>query len=44
MGQVFVNIGLSLDAYLAPEGMTLEHWDEPGYKTPLVTHLRYVRA
>jgi dihydrofolate reductase len=32
MGKVFVNIGLSLDGYMAPEGMTLEHWDEPGYK------------
>ena len=31
MGKVFVNIGLSLDGYMAPEGMTLEHWDEPGY-------------
>ncbi|MBK8725999.1 MAG: dihydrofolate reductase family protein [Holophagaceae bacterium] len=32
MTKVFVNIGLSLDGYLAPEGMTLEHWAEPGYK------------
>jgi dihydrofolate reductase len=32
MGKVFINIGLSLDGYMAPEGMTLEHWDEPGYK------------
>lgn len=32
MGKVFVNIALSLDGYMAPEGMTLEHWDEPGYK------------
>jgi dihydrofolate reductase len=32
MGKVFVNIGLSLDGYLAPEGMTLEHWDKPDYK------------
>ena len=32
MGKVFVNIGLSLDGYMAPEGMSLEHWDEPGYK------------
>ena len=32
MGKVFVNIGLSLDGYMAPEGMTLEHWDDPGYK------------
>ena len=32
MSKVFVNIGLSLDGYLAPEGMTLEHWDNPDYK------------
>jgi dihydrofolate reductase len=32
MSKVFVNIGLSLDGYMAPEGMTLEHWDNPGYK------------
>lgn len=32
MSKVFVNIGLSLDGYMAPEGMTLEHWSEPEYK------------
>jgi dihydrofolate reductase len=32
MSQVFVNIGLSLDGYMAPEGMTMEHWDTPEYK------------
>lgn len=32
MGKVFVNIGLSLDGYMAPEGMTLEHWETPTYK------------
>ncbi len=32
MGKIFVNVGLSLDGFLAPEGMTLEHWDNPGYK------------
>ena len=32
MGKVFVNIGLSLDGYMAAEGMTLEHWDNPDYK------------
>ena len=32
MSKVFVNIGLSLDGYMAPEGMTLEHWDHPDYK------------
>jgi len=29
MNKVFVNIGLSLDGYMAPEGMTMEN---PGYK------------
>jgi hypothetical protein len=29
MGKVFVNIGLSLDGYMAPEGMTMPN---PGYK------------
>jgi dihydrofolate reductase len=29
MSKVFVNIGLSLDGYLAPDGMTMEN---PGYK------------
>ncbi|MEX2030531.1 MAG: dihydrofolate reductase family protein [Anaerolineales bacterium] len=32
MGKAFVNIGLSLDGYMAPEGMTLEHWDQPEFK------------
>jgi dihydrofolate reductase len=32
VSKVFVNIGLSLDGYMAPEGMTLENWDNPGYK------------
>ena len=32
MSTVFVNIGLSLDGYMAPEGMAIEHWDEPEYK------------
>jgi dihydrofolate reductase len=32
MSKVFVNIALSLDGYMAPEGMTMEHWDDPGYK------------
>lgn len=29
MSNVFVNISLSLDGYMAPEGMTLENWDHP---------------
>jgi dihydrofolate reductase len=32
MSKVFVNIGLSLDGYMAPEGMTMEHWESPEYK------------
>lgn len=32
MNKVFVNIGLSLDGYMAPEGMTLEHWQTPDYQ------------
>jgi len=30
--RVFVNIGLSLDGCMAPEGMALEHWQTPGYR------------
>jgi dihydrofolate reductase len=33
MSKVFVNIALSLDGYMAPEGMTLEHWTTPEYKS-----------
>ena len=29
MSKVFVNMGMSLDGYLAPDGMTMEN---PGYK------------
>ncbi|MFZ5937743.1 dihydrofolate reductase family protein [Pseudomonas sp. HS6-2] len=32
MSKVFVNIGLSLDGYMAPEGMDIAHWDSPEYK------------
>ncbi len=32
MSRVFVNIGLSLDGYMAPEGMTIEHWSTPEYE------------
>lgn len=32
MSRVFVDIALSLDGFLAPEGMTLENWDRPDYK------------
>ena len=33
MSKVFVNIALSLDGYMAPEGMSLEHWETPQYKS-----------
>ncbi|MGE5626081.1 MAG: dihydrofolate reductase family protein [Bacillota bacterium] len=32
MSKVFVNIGLSIDGYMAPEGMTMEHWSTPGHQ------------
>ena len=32
MSKVFVNIAMSLDGFMAPEGMTLEHWQTPQYK------------
>src|SRR4051794_40658685 len=32
MSKVFANIALSLDGYMAPDGMALEHWDTPDYK------------
>lgn len=32
MSNVFVNLALSLDGYLAPEGMTMEHGNQPEYK------------
>ena len=32
MSRVFVNIGLSLDGYMAPEGMAIENWEKPEYK------------
>ena len=32
MSKIFVNIGLSLDGYMAPTGMTLEHWNHPEYE------------
>ncbi|MFO0653295.1 MAG: dihydrofolate reductase family protein [Polyangiales bacterium] len=31
MSKVFVNIGLSLDGYMAPEGMTMENWEYKGW-------------
>ena len=27
MSKVFVNVGRSLDGYMAPEGMTMENWE-----------------
>ncbi len=32
MSKVFVNIGLSLDGYMAPDGMAIENWSKPEYK------------
>lgn len=32
MSKIFVNIGLSLDGYMAPEGMTIGNWDRPDFK------------
>ena len=32
MSKIFVNIGLSLDGYMAPEGMDIKHWATPEYK------------
>jgi dihydrofolate reductase len=32
MSNVFVSIALSLDGYMAPDGMDMEHFSEPGYK------------
>jgi dihydrofolate reductase len=32
VGKVFFSVGMSLDGYMAPEGMDLEHADDPNYK------------
>jgi hypothetical protein len=32
MSKIFVNIGLSLDGYMAPDGMDMAHWSQPDYK------------
>lgn len=32
MSSVFVSIVLSLDGYMAPEGMAIENWEKPDYK------------
>lgn len=43
MSQIFVNIGLSLDGYMAPGDMTLERWDiDKVLDSPPATQLRYV--
>lgn len=34
MSKVFVSIGLSLDGYMAPEGMTVENWGRPEHWGP----------
>lgn len=33
MSKVFVSIALSLDGYMAPRGMTMEHWDDPDHES-----------
>src|SRR5262245_40071487 len=32
MSKVFFSVGMSLDGFLAPEGMDLDHADDPNYK------------
>jgi dihydrofolate reductase len=32
MSKVFFSVGMSLDGFIAPEGMDLAHADDPGYK------------
>lgn len=32
MGKVFFSVGMSLDGFIAPEGMDLEHAGDPNYK------------
>jgi dihydrofolate reductase len=32
MGKVFFSVGMSLDGFMAPEGMALAHADDPNYK------------
>ena len=32
MSTVFAQLAMSLDGYIAPEGMTADRWNDPGYK------------
>jgi dihydrofolate reductase len=32
MGKVFFSVGMSLDGFIVPEGMDLDHADDPNYK------------
>ena len=32
MGKVFLRVGMTLDGFIAPDGMDLEHADDPGCK------------
>lgn len=32
MGKVFFSMAMSLDGFVAPEGMDMEHFDDPSYK------------
>ena len=31
MGNVFFSVGMSLDGFIAPEGMDMDHFDDPNY-------------
>lgn len=44
MGKVFFSVGMSLDGFIAPEGMDMAHIGleiAEALHSPLVTHLRY---
>jgi hypothetical protein len=32
MGRVFFSVGMTLDGFMAPEGMDLAHADDPSFK------------
>jgi dihydrofolate reductase len=32
VSKVFISMSMSLDGFIAPAGMDLEHWNDPGYK------------
>ena len=41
MGNVFFSVGMSLDGFMAPEGMDLTHADDPNYKDWLSSIRRF---